>query len=205
MLPVSSHTTPPDLDALALSQIAVLKELAELGMRMARLVTVQAETAAQAGAEPSVIKDLSLSLDRAARMVRRTVALQVTLAFDRDALIRQATAASDRAAKAAQDQAERLAHGLAMDREFASNTWQAAEAVERLVDRNHSDCENAEALFDDLHDWTERADLEDTRPIPEIIVEICRELDITPNWGLWTKEDWMGDGAPAQVHAQGPP
>src|ERR1700722_1605502 len=58
----------------------MLGELAELGMRMARAVTVGAEMRAQAG-EASAADEAasSLALQRAAKMVRLTVALDKKL------------------------------------------------------------------------------------------------------------------------------
>lgn len=193
---VSDPANPLDLDALAQGQIAMLQELAEMAMRAARIISAQIEVQAQAGAESAALKDLSLSLDRTARVVRRTLALQKTLAFDRDALIREHQAAAARVEKAAEAAAVRQTEAEARGRQESCNTFRAADAVADLVQReiDHiNDAERAEALFDDLYDRCENADLEDNRPIPEIIAEICQALGLTPDWSFWAGEDWMVD------------
>lgn len=156
--------------------LAVLKELTEIGMRVARAVEAQATGEAAPDAPAIVGTDLGLTLSRIARAVRQTVALEAKLAEDRRA------GHAERTTKRAQDAKVR--------------SWLRKSKVQDIVERAIEAQESgnvAERLLSDLTerlmDPDEEAVFAD-RPLPELVGQICRDLGVTPPQGLWDDADW---------------
>ena len=156
--------------------LAVLKELTEIGMRVARAVEAQATGEAAPDAPVIVSTDLGLTLSRIARAVRQTVALEARLAEDRRA------GQAQRAAKLAQETKVR--------------SWLRKAKVQDIVERAIEAQESGDRAEDLLSDLAERlADPDDEalfadRPLPELVTRICRDLGVTPPTGLWDDADW---------------
>ncbi len=156
--------------------LAVLKELTEIGMRVARAVEAQATGEAAPDAPQIVSTDLGLTLSRIARAVRQTVALEARLAEDRRA------GQAQRAAKLAQETKVR--------------SWLRKAKVQDIVERAIEAQESGDRAEDLLSDLAERlADPDDEalfadRPLPELVARICRDLGVTPPTVLWDETDW---------------
>ena len=163
-------------EARAERHLAVLKELTEIGLKLARAVCAQATGEAAPDAPAIVSTDLGLTASRIARAIRQTVALEAKLIEDRRA------GQTKRAAELAQETKVRA--------------WlrksKVQDIVERAIEAQESGTE-AERLLSDL---TERLmDPDDEalfadRPLPDLVARICRDLGITPPTGLWDDADW---------------
>jgi hypothetical protein len=196
---------------MAARHSAVLRELAEIGMDLARLMQrrAMAEVEAQAAAEPEAGAgrsvrgagggDLGLGFSRIARAVRQTLALEAKLEQDHHA--RGEPARAQQAKRREQEehwQAAKQAHRTRRQYEISEIVEQAieAEAAESDVERLLADLD--ERLADEADD----ADFGD-RPIGEIVARICADLGLTPDWGLWEYEDWAMEEA--ETKARGSP
>jgi hypothetical protein len=156
--------------------LAVLRELAGIGMDLARKVQRQADQS------DTVPAELVLTFSRIARAVRQTVALEARLADDR--LTRRRKVEAD-------ERAERYARGRA--RKAA-----VKDIVERVIDAG--DGHDTERLLDDLDerldDPSDDADFAE-RPLGELVAAICRDLGVTLDWSLFEAEDWAISADPA--------
>jgi hypothetical protein len=170
------HGAPETDEARTERHLAVLKELTEIGLTLARAVCAQATGEAAPDAPPIVSTDLGLTASRIARAVRQTVALEARLAEDRRA------GQADRAAKRAQETKVRA--------------WLRKAKVQDIVERAIEAQETGDAAEDLLSDLAERlADPDDEavfadRPLPDLVARICRDLGVTPPTGLWDDADW---------------
>ena len=163
----------------------VLRELAELGMGLARTVQAQAidqasgASAQDEGALPAWARgaDLGLTFARIARAVRQTVALEAKLYRDRQA-------GHDKAR--AERAVETRLRGI-------RRKAKVIEIVERVVERES----DAERLLDDLDERLQDEDDADfaDRPLGELVARICRDLGVTPDWSLWADEAWASEAA----------
>jgi hypothetical protein len=173
--------------------LAVLKELTEIGMRVARAVEAQATGEAAPDAPVIVSTDLGLTLSRIARAVRQTVALEARLVEDRRA------GQAQRAAKLAQETKVR--------------SWLRKAKVQDIVERAIEAQESGDRAEDLLSDLAERlADPDDEaifadRPLPELVARICRDLGVAPPTGLWDDADWgiAPAATPPAFRGRGPP
>jgi hypothetical protein len=164
----------------------MLRELADIGMEIAR--AVQGEVRARAEAvegeateSPKIVADLGLAFSRVSRAVRQTLALEARLEDDR--LERR------RAAEEARSQA---------DGEMAER---AAKVKAKLMQLLHPDRER-DHRWDD--DWFE--DLNDDpdddegfvadRPAADVVAGVCGDLGLEPDLRLWAD----GDSAAASPH-----
>jgi hypothetical protein len=173
--------------------LRLLRELADIGMEMARAVRAQAVTqaaerdvnaAAPVAAARFAGADLGLVFSRIARAVRQTLALEARLAEE---------GLKARAEHAARRAGEARARAAQRKREVRNCVSDAIQ-----VDAPPGD---VEALLDELDerlgDPDYAGDFAD-RPIGELIASICRDLGITPDWGLWEDEDWAIEAAAAR-------
>jgi hypothetical protein len=154
-------------------RLAMLRELSEIGMRLARGVERQAETPETASG------DLGLAFSRIARAVRQTLALEARLKGEREARVQE----------------ERAMRDQQLARATRSSIGRRSKLVRRAVgqaieaDAGEHDFEQ---LFDDLDERL--ADREDDdfldRPVSELVARICKDLGVTVDWSLWKDEDW---------------
>jgi hypothetical protein len=165
----------------------MLRELADIGMEMARAlqaeVRARAETVEVEPVEPAEsprsVAELGLAFSRVSRAVRQTLALEARLEDER--LDRE------RAAKAAEDAQSQSNSGM---------SEAAARVKARLMQLIHPDRER-DHRWDD--DWDE--DLSDEpddergegfvsdRPAADVVAGVCGDLGLEPDLRLWADGD----------------
>ena len=185
--PIAEET---DAERLARQQ-AVLRELTELGMRMARALCEEVEAAAKAGEpQPQRAADPALMFSRISRAVRLTLALETKLIEDAQAgPARRETQAADRKAQAIR--------GYEADRARAvARKETVVEVVETVIDFDapENDIESLLERSEVLLDPDEDAKFADA-PLSVWITAICKDLGLTPDWNLWAAEDWAAEEA----------
>jgi hypothetical protein len=145
-------------------QLAMLTELAGIGMEIARAAGRRACALAEGGDTGSGGLDPGLSYARAARAVRLTIALQSKLARDLAALDEAGTRARTADAARRRDRIHRR--------------------VEQVIEAEEGDAGEAERLssnaWERLTDEDESALLD--RPIEELVAQICQDLGLSPSW-----------------------
>jgi hypothetical protein len=174
-------TPPPSAPSAAdraARQMAMLRELAELGMELARALGAQAlaelSPADETPDAPKVTTaDPVLMFTRVARAVRQTVALEMRIgrADDSD------QAEDDRAlARYEQISRKTLVQEIATE---AIRGQVEDHKCGRLLDR-------LEARID-----MERREADDFSflPISVLVTRICRDLGVEPDWSLWAETD----------------
>jgi hypothetical protein len=163
-------------------QLQVLGRLAEVGLEIALAVEREAKAA-----EPGRGVDLNalaLTNARVGRAVRLTIMLQSRLiealrAFDSNA------EAGARAAAEQQAQALRAREDVAKGR--------VSQIVRRVIEAEHDDAGRIERLDAEAMD---RLDDEDvygavlTRPMSEMVADICKDLGLHPDWAKLAEECW---------------
>jgi hypothetical protein len=182
--------------ALCEQQLQTLTRLAEIGLELA------AETARRAQAEvlaaDARAADFGLVYARIARAVRMTLALQSRVMKDLLALDEAETQAGAAAAEARA--------GAQRDRAQARKD-RVDNIVRRVIEAQHDDDETVERLTSDvwerLSDDDVYGDLSDW-PIGEIVVRICEDLGLSPDWSAWAKEAWAADATLPKPHAASP-
>ena len=167
-------------------RLALLRELADLGMDMARDVARRAKDPDAEGA----IADPGLAFARIARAVRQTLALEVRFEEERETRLARARDAAqrrrDREASAPYDRRGRLVRRAALraieaeadDQDYAEQLVEALD--ERLLDRE------ADEDFLDL-------------PVSELVARICKDLGLRFDPSLWEDETWAIEEAAARA------
>ncbi len=177
-------------------RLAMLRELAELGMEMARAVRDEAvarsEPAEEGEPRPPArfpAGDLGLVYSRIARAVRQTLALHERIAEDgRKAGVERARSRVAAIRAAAEDRQNEI-------RDYV------AEAIEAEAAERHSSRPEVERLLDDLDERIEAGAYDDgldDAPIGELVARICADLGVIPDWSLWD-HDWAIDHLKAQA------
>jgi len=174
--------------ARAARQLAMLQELAEIGMQIARAVRDEAlapEPADDVGAPRPSSRfgngDLGLVYSRIARAVRQSLALETRVAEDIEK------------AKVEREQRRVAALRWAADERQHEIRDYVAEAIEAEAVEKKSSEREVERLLDDLDERIEAGDYDDTlqtAPIGELVERICADLGVTPDWDLWDQHDW---------------
>ena len=163
----SPISEPPDPAAERTARhLALLQELAEIGMTLARGLQREAEHA------DTRRSDLGQVFSHIARAVRQTLALEAHLA--EGGQVRAAQQAETHQAqqdrkRADADQRRDLVNGVLFD------------ALDHYLAANDMDLEAGEALFDRLDD-REDDFANDPRPVGEIVAEVCAALGVTVDW-----------------------
>ena len=180
----------------------MLRELADIGMEIARAVQgevrAQAETAVETEA-PRLVADLGLAFSRVSRAVRQTLALEARLEDDRQERRRAAEAAEEARSQADGEMAER-----------------AAKVKAKLMQLLYPDRERDhrwdevpwENLNDEPDDEPDEGFVAD-RPAADVVAGVYGDLGLKPDLSLWADEDnatasaVRGDGvaAPDQLDA----
>lgn len=173
--------------ARAERRLALLEELAEIGMALARDVKAEAARAADAGEGAG---DLGLRFARIARAVRQTLALEAHL---------EAGLADELARAQARETARALAARDAQAGLGQARRRRACEVVEDLFRSEASPAERPR-LERELWDWLEAAPEAEAfaeLPVGEIVLAICRDLGLSPDWSRWPDEAWAAEAAAA--------
>ena len=176
---------PLDLEALKAAQVAVLQELAEIGMQIVRAVRdeVLGPADPETSARPSLLGkgDPALTYSRFAKAVRQTLALQVRVAEGLE------TARAEEKRRRANEAQLELQHREEDVREYV------AQAIAAEAERGDASEKEAERLLDALDERIEEGrydDLLPDAPFPELIAHICADLGVSPDWRLWKDHDW---------------
>jgi hypothetical protein len=173
-------------------QQAVLQELAQLGMRMARAICAEAEAPADPDRKSS--GDLALMFSRVSKAVRQTLALESRLAEGLEA---------GRAQRAAEAVGRAEAEGAARTHRKQSVRLMVEDAIDY---DGPGDAEAQERLLDDLDERLADPVEEDRfrdRPIEEWVAHICQTLGVPFDPRPWEREEWGLDDPTAPP--PGPP
>jgi hypothetical protein len=164
-------------------RLGLLRELAEIGMKLVR------------GLEPGAPADSFAPLSRAIR-------LTLTLEAKTDEELRDLKSGVVRKRKKEKKRAARRHEAAA-----------AKEAQEREVKVRELVAEAAEAEIADVYEFAQRYDAlrerldEDSaykdlsqRPLRETVERLCKDLMISPDWSRWDGEGWIKEeGAPKRT------
>jgi hypothetical protein len=172
----------------AAERFAMLRELADIGMEIARAlqseVRARAETAVEDEA-PQSVAELGLAFSRVSRAVRQTLALEARLEDER--LDRE------QAAKVAEDAQSRS------NSEMSEAGARVKAKLLRLLypdhERDHQwDDEDVEDLSDEPDDERGEGFVSD-RPAADVVAGVCGDLGIEPDLSLWVGEDSVAASA----------
>jgi hypothetical protein len=170
----------------------VLHELIDMGTGFARLLQQQATASAEAAPldpgpqpapvpAPDALVSIAAAFDRIARAVRRSIALARSLAEPMQPARDQHRAATRRRIlREVEDIIQRTAPGS--DQATSNQAVPDGSGANGAdFDDGHADDASAEALTAELHDRLDAPDLDDdisSRPVADIITEICRDLGL---------------------------
>jgi hypothetical protein len=183
--PSSAASAPNDPPVDIGWKLGMLREIAEMGMDMAREVHSQAaaepapEQPAKTKGDPDV---LARAFARLTRGVRLTIALHTKL--EEDHRRQSEEGAAERERRAAEAREKRRAYQLARARRAVEATLDA-KAGKNWQERDRLEEELRERLLD-FDDYA----LCGQRSVGEIIARICRDLGVTPDWTRWVDADW---------------
>jgi hypothetical protein len=170
----SPASAPDAASPLLARQLAQLDRLAEAGVEMAEALASQAK-----GSGPEVVEgDVALAYARVSRAVRMAVMLQSRL---RDGARTEATADTARADNRP-------------DLENMRKT-RVQRIVARVFDDAHPEADQEQ--FEHIGaDARERLDDDDlygdvlSRPISELVAQVCHDLGLEPDWASLAHEPW---------------
>jgi hypothetical protein len=182
--PTLSATQPvdPPQDRAA-ERFAILRELVDIGMEIARAVQgeirARAEVVENEAAEsPKIVADLGLAFSRVSRAVRQTVALEARLEDGRLERRRAAEAAEEAKSQSNSELSERAARVRA----------KLMQLIHPDRERDHRwDDDWFEDLNDDPDDERGEGFVSD-RPAADVVAGVCGDLRIEPDLSLWTDE-----------------
>jgi hypothetical protein len=168
-------------------QLGLLGEMAEIGLTIARAVERQATGTLAEDKAPVTTGDVTLAYERVARAVGMTVALQSRLVSSLQDLEKTGAETRDQADR------KRLSDGR-------SRKIQVAHIVNRVAwsaYRRDHDKDAARTLLDKtrghatdwLSDQSRTGDLM-ARPLSEIVADICRDPNLSPDWPGPAAEAW---------------
>ena len=174
----SEHGSDPLLER----QLQLLGRLAEAGLEVA--IACEREAKAVEPGSGSDLNALARAYARAARAVRLTVMLQSRLIKARQ----EAGAAVEAASRAAAEEASQALRNRENDAKA-----RVSRIVRRVIEAEHDDEDRIERLDGEAMD---RLDDEDvygavlTRPMSEMVADICRDLGLNPDWAKLAEECW---------------
>jgi len=195
---------PADPDA-ARRRALLDRQLERLDQLIAAGMDLVQGLAAQAEGGPKVVEgDVALAYSRVSRSVRMAMLLQTRLAAEPEA-------------EAAEPKTTYFTW-LEPENSIAERTAARKERVEQIVEdlarREQGDDEAAEHIRREAAERLERDDLYGevlARPISELVFEICRDLNLAPDWPRLARQPWarreMADGkagAPLKAHLSPP-
>ena len=205
--PPEIAAAPDPRIARAEERLAMLRELAELGMALARELTrrtLEAEedpdpgaaASANPRAAPGPRHDPADSFARLSRAVRLTLALEAKVEEDLSALIAggmdRSAESPGAAAAAADDDAHDDWRLLPRDHPSAYRN-RIRDAVFSAINNEVTDIYPAHDLLDALYERLtegERYDAFVHRPLKEAVAAICEDLGLSPDWSRWTGDGW---------------
>ena len=179
----SIHTDEPTLateadDAWAQEQLAELRELAGIGMRLARALPAGIEAAE---GDPTVIGQLALTFSRVSRAIRQTHALEARL---RQAL-KDGRCALEVARKA---EAQTVRAGAMARRkgELRRAAYQAVESHHEVFEHDGSTL----GVGDIIENLADEPDTFLDKPVSTLLRQICDALGLSADWLIFRHEPW---------------
>src|SRR5579859_2786230 len=179
-------------------RLALLDELADIAMEMARGVAEHSRTvkaaaaqAAKAGATPEAHDFGADDLAKLSRAVRLTLDLAGRLEESLRAL---------RSGEAKIHEARRQERQAC---DLSASIERAEARKERVIEQVHmviareaesegDSCDLLAALDERLNDDIDYINI-DERPLREAVERICKDLDLKPDWSRWTDDGWPED------------
>lgn len=206
--PAPRAETVDEADALAASvrraerRLRQLEELAEIGMdstRALRRRVLAAEAAADAapaaGPPPPEPPDPTHAFARLSRAVHLTLDLEART----DEALRALQTGEAVAREGAPERRRRRADDARADERAAKARWVRGQVAVIIREQSESETEETErgdALVERLTRDHAYGDLDD-RPLRRAVEDLCRELDLAPDWSRWTDEGWAARGEAA--------
>ena len=165
-------------DAWAQEQLSELRELAGIGMTLARALPAGIEAAA---GDPAAIGQLALTFSRVSRAIRQTHALEARL---RQALKDGRCAIqAERKAWAETQRAEAVARRKAALRRAA---YQAVESHHEVFEHDGSIL----SVNDCIENLADEPDSFLDQPLSTLLRRICDDLGLTADWLIFRHEPW---------------
>jgi len=176
---------------LAEGRLRLLRELAEIGMKLARALE-PAPAAAEKGRDPA---------DAFARL-SRAIRLTLTLEAKTDEALRDLKSGVVRKRKKEAKRAARR-HEAAAAKEAEERAVKVRELVAEAAEFEIADAYEFAgryyALRERLDEDSAYKDLSE-RPLREIVERLCKDLMISPDWSRWDGEGWTRqEGAPKRT------
>ena len=189
------ESEPEDAEARAEArtarQLAMLQELAEIGLQIARAVRDEAlaraepvDEEAPARVSPFGAGDLGLIYSRISRAVRQTLALESRIAEGLETARFERRRSHVAKVRSAFEDREREV------RDYVAEAIENEGAERRIPDNE------VERLLDDLDERLEDGQYDDALadgPIAELVARICEDLGVSPDWRIWDDQDWAID------------
>ena len=200
---------PPDPDA-ARRRALLDRQLERLDQLIAAGMDLVQGLAAQAVGGPKVVEgDVALAYSRVSRSVRMAMLLQTRLAGEPEA----ETPPQDDDGPASMS-VYWIKPGEILSEQRSARRERVEQIVESIARGETGDDEAAEHIRREAAERLERDDLYGevlTRPISELVFEICRDLNLAPDWPRLARQPWarreMADGkagAPLKAHLSPP-
>jgi len=192
--------------------LAMLRELAELNMRLARAVVAQAEEAAERRAEPDGepaprTPDPSLALSRLGRAVRLTLAMEARVRGEADGAAQAAAGAEAvRQEKHASDDARRASTILG-NREWVTEALETAVELAPREALEGRDPPDRESLLEDVLGRIDGLSDDVLFDVPQgvLIERLCAEFGLDPDPDTMADRDedrlWRGWNLPPPAPA----
>ena len=192
--------------------LVMLRELAELNMRLARAVVAQAEEAAERRAEPDAepaprAPDPSLALSRLGRAVRLTLAMEARVRGEADGAAQAAAGAEAvRQEKHASDDALRASTILG-NREWVTEALETAVELAPREVLEGRDPPDRESLLEDVLDRIDDLSDDILFDVPQgvLIERLCAEFGLDPDPDTMADRDedrlWRGWDLPPREAA----
>jgi len=198
-------------------RLAMLRDLAELGMALARDLARrtleapdEAEPAADADAGPNAAPrnasravpgprhDPAESFARLSRAVRLTLALEARVDQELSALVTGEPGRAAESPLAGGDDDDGRYRLLSPDHPSAHRN-RIRDAVFDVINREITELIPAHDILDALHERLTEGERYDDfvhRPFRETVAAICEDLGLHPDWSRWTDDGWPppGDG-----------
>lgn len=184
---LDAKTSPPDGpapgDERTARQLLMLEELAEIGMKLVRVLGDQARAAAAEAPTSPRAGELRLALTQVSRSVRQTLALETRLKHQAWTMRRR-----DRADHQLEDAQAFRRHRKLQVSEIVR------PAIETGVSR-HRLPQVLGHLYERLADPSEDIT---GQPLGAVVARICRRIGLTPDLSLWTDEHWVLEDGPGR-------
>jgi hypothetical protein len=179
-------------------RLRLLRELTEIGMKLARGL----EPCAPAAADDETGRLKGLDPADAFARLSRAIRLTLTLEAKTDEALRDLKAGVVRKRKKEKKRAARR-HEAAAAKEAEEREVRVRELVAEAAEAEIPDIFEFAQVYDALRERLDEdsayQDLSE-RPLREIVERLCKDLMISPDWSRWDGEGWIKqEGAPKRT------